>query len=74
MAEFELKINDAICDFEKGLQNAILIVFKNIKINGCLFHYLKILISKLKKYSLWSCNNKLLITKMIDFFKKVSFL
>ena len=39
-------------DFEPGLQNAVKKIFKGVQINGCYFHYVKILWDHAKKYGL----------------------
>ena len=77
MENFNIKTNK-ICkrimsDFEYALRNSIKINFPNSKLNGCYFHFIKILWEKAKKLSL--CN-KLMIknTKLLIFlFKILSF-
>ena len=48
------KYNDAkfMCDFEKSLMNSLKKEFKNSKINGCYFHYIKSLWKKVRKLGL----------------------
>ena len=46
---------ESICtDFEHGLMNACMIVFKNIRIIVCLFHYIKNIRLKALKSGLFS--------------------
>jgi len=56
--------------FEFALRNSIKINFPNSKLNGCYFHFVKILWEKAKKLS--SCN-KLMIknTKLLIFLFKI---
>ena len=37
------------CDFEKGLMNAVEYTFKNVTVNGCLFHWKQAILRKLKE-------------------------
>ena len=37
------------CDFEKGLINAVRGTFKNVTVNGCLFHWKQAILRKLKE-------------------------
>ena len=41
-----------LMDFEPSLQNAVRKIFVNVKINGCFFHYVKILWDHSKRYGL----------------------
>ena len=69
LEEYKIKINfkNIIinCDFEKSLINAIRNNFKEIKIYGCYFHYVKALWKKARKLGLTKSkllsNTKLLI-------------
>ena len=46
-----------ITDFEKGLQNSVRKNFKKAKIDGCYFHFLKLLWGRAKKWSLYQKQN-----------------
>ena len=48
--------NRIICDFEKSLQNAIRKNFKNSIIDGCFFHFVKLLWGKAKFFGLCKKN------------------
>ena len=45
--------NKYMLDFEKSLQNAVKNNFPNAIINGCYFHYVKLLWEKAKKLGLY---------------------
>ena len=38
------------CDFEKALMNAVKSTFKNVTVNGCLFHWKQAILRKLKEF------------------------
>ena len=63
------KYNDVkfMCDFEKSLMNSLKKEFKNSKINGCYFHYIKSLWKKVRKLGLTK-------SKYIDSTKIIVFL
>lgn len=57
-------------DFEEGLQKSIKTIFPKVKINGCHFHYVKILWEKAKQYGL--CSKKdIKYTKILLFLLKL---
>ncbi|KAF4531540.1 hypothetical protein B566_EDAN018215, partial [Ephemera danica] len=47
-----LNPQEAMCDFERGLQNAIVEVWPNIRITGCWFHYTQALWRHVQWYDL----------------------
>ena len=63
-----------LCDFEKSLLKAIKGKFKESKINGCYFHYIKSLWKKMRNFGLTKKNilnnTKIIIFSFIDYFKK----
>ena len=57
-------------DFEPAIQNSVREIFPNAKINGCYFHFVKILWGKAKKYGL--CTKKdMKYTKILLFVLKL---
>ena len=61
---------DFMMDFEKSMIKAIKINFENARIDGCYFHYVKLLWSRAKKYGL--CSQRMLKnTKIILFILKI---
>ena len=57
-------------DFEKGLMNAVKKNFDDVKIDGCYFHFLKLLWTKAKNLGLCKVN-KLKRTKILIFMLKI---
>ena len=57
-------------DFEKSLQNAVKNNFPNAIINGCYFHYVKLLWEKAKKLGLCK-KNDIKYTKIVIFLLKI---
>ena len=47
----ELQISLVLCDFEKGIHNALISNFK-VKVIGCYFHFIKALWGKANKLGL----------------------
>ena len=57
-------------DFEVALQNALKNNFDKILINGCYFHYVKLLWEKCKRLGL-CCKDKIKHTKILIFILKI---
>ena len=57
-------------DFEKPLQNAVKTNFPNAIVDGCYFHFVKLLWTKAKTFGLCS-KKKLKITKILIFILKI---
>lgn len=62
--------NKYMLDFEKSLQNAVKNNFPNAIINGCYFHYVKLLWEKAKKLGLCK-KNDIKYTKIVIFLLKI---
>ncbi|XP_018364627.1 PREDICTED: uncharacterized protein LOC108762222 [Trachymyrmex cornetzi] len=52
----KLQLKIAVVDFEKVEQKALQIVFPNIKIVGCFFHYSQALLDNAKKHKIFRRN------------------
>lgn len=62
-----------MADFEISLQKELRKNFINSKIDGCFFHYVKLLWSKTKKFGLCT-KEKIKTTKIILFILKIIYL